>query len=339
MRCRLYGLGVEVDVPLAALAGLPASARIDLHCRLGALPDWYADVPAQSWRAYGAGPSAPPAAESCVRASRLADGSHFRLEYGDGTVFVIEARGRTLWAAWPSAATLDDTATYLLGPVMGFLLRLRGTPCLHASAVAVDGAAVVLAGHSGAGKSSVAAAFARLGYPVLTDDVAALEAGREGIRVQPAYPRVRMWPESVAAMFGSEDALPRLTPTWSKRYLGLGGVAAPFQRDALALDAIYIFDDRRAGLPAPEIEVLPARTALLWLVGHSYVTYLLDKEMRAREFELLGRIAAEVPVARVVPPDDIGRIDALCAAIVRDARARRAARPPSRRERAAHASL
>src|SRR5215469_12061521 len=55
------------------------------------------------------------------------------LLYGDGTKFVIDADGSRVWASWIGESTLEDTLTYLLGPVLGFVLRLRGVTCLHAS--------------------------------------------------------------------------------------------------------------------------------------------------------------------------------------------------------------
>ena len=93
--------------------------------------------------------------------------------------------------------------------------------CLHASAVAIEGRAVAIVGPSGAGKSSTAAAFARLGYPVLSDDIVALTGDGQRFHVQPAYPRVRLWPSAVTSLFGSRDALPRIVPDWEKRYLPL----------------------------------------------------------------------------------------------------------------------
>jgi hypothetical protein len=335
---RLYGLGVETDLAPAAMAGLPRATRTDVRFFLRSLPGWYREVPERRWVPY----RPAPAAESVVAASRLDDGSHYRLRYPDGTLFVIDAGVRMLWGEAPARATLDDTATYLLGPVMGFVLRLHGTPSLHASAVAVDGRAVVLAGHSGRGKSAAAAAFARLGHPVLGDDVAAVTQRRGTLHVQPAYPRVRLWPEAVEGMFGSAEALPLLTPTWSKRFLALGGRAAPFHRAALPLGAVYVLDEREPGLRAPRFEALAPREALVALVGHACVAYLLDRAMRSREFELFSRIAGETSVVRVTPPADLGRIESLCGAIAADARSRRAAaagRRPARDAARGHAPL
>jgi hypothetical protein len=96
----------------------------------------------------------------------------YNLVYGDGTKFVIDRAGSRVWATWGRESTFEDTLTYLLGPVLGFVLRLRGVTCLHASAIAIDGVAIALTGPGGAGKSTAAAKFAAMGYPVLSDDIA-----------------------------------------------------------------------------------------------------------------------------------------------------------------------
>ena len=98
------------------------------------------------------------------------DGS-FRLRYSDGVEFGVDRRGTRVWASGPEGTLPEYLAVYLLGPVMGFVLRLRGITCLHASAVMVDNRALAFLGPPGAGKSTLAAAFALSGHPVLSDDV------------------------------------------------------------------------------------------------------------------------------------------------------------------------
>ena len=132
-----------------------------------------------------------------MRVGVLAGGKYFGFFYNDGARFAVEREGREVWADWPENYTLSDACTYLLGPVMGFILRLKGTVCLHASAVAIDDRAIALLGLPGSGKSTMAAAFARFGFPVLADDVVALSDKGDHFLVQPAYPRVNLWPQSV----------------------------------------------------------------------------------------------------------------------------------------------
>ncbi|HEY0729444.1 MAG TPA: hypothetical protein VGD38_15295, partial [Pyrinomonadaceae bacterium] len=99
--------------------------------------------------------------------SKLQGGRFYRFAYADNTEFVVDHQGREIWTTWPEPLTLEDTATYLLGPVMGFVLLLRGLVSLHASAIVVDGAAIALVGPAGAGKSTTAAAFSARGFSVL----------------------------------------------------------------------------------------------------------------------------------------------------------------------------
>jgi hypothetical protein len=249
------------------------------------------------------------------------------MAYRDGTEFVVDREGTQIWATVPTEATLEDTATYLLGPVLGFVLRLRGTTCLHASSVAVRNRAVAFLGPAGAGKSTTAAAFARRGHPVLADDVCALLDRQDAIWVQPAYPHLRLWPDSVRCLFGSPDALPRLTPAdgasawWDKRFLNLAEHNGSFQREPLPLAGIYVLGEHATDARAPFIEPLTAHRALMALVANTYSNYLLDAGMRAQEFEWLGRVVAGVPLRRLTSHADPAHLSRLCEVVIEDVEA------------------
>ena len=264
-----------------------------------------------------------------LRVRLLAEGKYFGLFYGDGVRFAVDRRGREVWADWPKDYSLEDVCTYLVGPVIGYVLRLHGTVCLHASAVAVDGRAIALVGRPGAGKSTTAAGFACCGFPVLSDDLAALADKGAQFLVQPGYPRVNLWPDSVRQLFGSEDALPRITPTWEKRYLPLGQNGHHFASSPLPLRAIYILESRDEILTAPMIEEVSGEEAFMALVANTYVNYLLDQDMRRTEFDVLSRVVSGIPVRRVRAPEEPSAIFGLCEAIADDARRVMAAIPPN----------
>jgi hypothetical protein len=255
-----------------------------------------------------------------LRVGLFPDREYFGFFYGDGMRFAVQRQGREVLAGWPENYTLEDACTYLLGPVMGFVLRLRGTVCLHASAVAVEDRAIALVGLPGAGKSTTAAAFACSGFPVLSDDIVALSHKDEQWIVQPGYPRVNLWPDSALSLFGSEDALPHITPTWDKRYLPLGENSHRFASNSLPLGAIYILECRDPRLNAPIVELLSAKEALISLVANTYVNYLLDQNMRRTEFDVLSCVVSGIPVRRVRLPDDPSAIFNLCEVIADDAR-------------------
>jgi hypothetical protein len=249
---------------------------------------------------------------------KVGDGRFFRLLYADGTAFLISRSGAKVWATWLEPLTLDDTATYLLGPILGVVLRLRRAVCLHASAIALGGWAVVLVGPSGAGKSTTAAAFARRGFPVLSDDVSALDVRSETLLVHPGNPRLRLWSQSVQALFGAADALPRLTPNWDKLCLDLGQNDFAFQETPLSLGAVYVLGKRSGDRQAPYVEMLSPQECFLELVRNTYVAPWLDRAMFARDFELFGRLVRCVPVRRIVPHEDSTHLHVLCQTILDD---------------------
>jgi hypothetical protein len=241
-----------------------------------------------------------------------------RLEYSDGTKFWVARSGREAWATWPDPTlTIEDTATYFLGPVLGLVLRLRGVTCLHASAVAIGDRAVAFVGDAGAGKSTTVAALARKGFAAISDDIVALEERDGQFFVTPAYPYICLWPESVVALYGSAEALPKFAATYEKRCLSLPKEALRFASEPVKLGCVYVLGKRGDG-PA-RVSAVPAREAFVTLVANTYATNMLDSAMRAREFETLGRLMQAVPVRLLAANSDTGRIDELCEVIRADA--------------------
>jgi len=315
----VYGLHVFSSLPIPGVAALPKTLEADVKVSLQSAPNLDEGVmaPAEDWYT---GHFRDEKNEPSLKVWKIGDGGCFRLRYFDGTEFFLSESGNEIWATWPENLTLEDTATYLLGPIFGFLLRLRGVTCLHASAIAVDGQAIALIGPPGAGKSTTAAAFTQQGYPALSEDVVALCDLGDTFLVQPGYPLIRLWPESVQALFGSKDALPPLTPNWDKRYLDLTRDGLRFQQQPLPLAALYILDERSDDPAAPFVEAMPSHTGLIELLANTYTNYLLDQRMRAREFDLLGRLVKNTPLRKLKPNSDPARLPELCQFILDDFR-------------------
>jgi hypothetical protein len=299
-------------VPIISAA---SSADIALHLGISPIPDgedWSANEELAYESSYPTETGEPG-----LRVWRVAKGEFLRMAYADGTQFWLDRKHETLWAVWPEKLTLEDAAAYLFGPILGLLLRLRGVTCLHASAVTFKDYSVVFVGPPGAGKSTTAAAFARQGFGILSDDIVALVEQGGAFHVMPAYPYLSLWPDSVNMLYGSPEALPRFLPDWEKRRMDLGSQGTRFEGRPLPLGAIYLLGERRSD-PAPYLESIRPPSALLALVAETYANKILDREMRANEFEVLGRLVTTIPIRQVHAHEDAKRLDELCEVISED---------------------
>ena len=317
---RAYGLSISSNTPILGLLPDPARReRTDLTLEIGDEPEWVSRALRLPSFCYHQLPAEPLTEDPAFIVTALGAMEFFELTYTDGTRFVVDAAGTRVWGTWAPPLVFEDLATYLLGPVMGFVLRRRGVTPLHASAVSVAGHAIVLTGAAQAGKSTTAAAIALRGVPVLCEDVSALKESTGGFSIEPAYPRVCVWPDAVQKLLGQEDALPRLTPNWEKRFLPLDGVQAKFEAERQPLGAVYLFSARTTQSDAPRVEEVGPREALLELVQNTYMNWLLDRKQRAEEFDLLARLVARVPVRRIVPHQDSARLGEMCELLLGDA--------------------
>ncbi len=312
--------GLHLRSNLALPGAIPTDfspKKCDVELHLGILPCRTGEKPLGSEELTFVSSDTNAAGEPALRISKLEHGAFVRLAYEDGTQFWLDRKRENIWATWPDILPLENAVSYLLGPVLGLVLRLRGVICLHASAVAIEDRSVAFVGSAGAGKSTTAAAFAREGYGVISDDIVALREQTNTFQVLPAYPHLCLWPDSVHMLYGSPEALPRIIPDWEKRRLMLGNREARFESRSLPLGAVYILGERRPD-SAPSAEAVRPQAALLSLVADTYANKILDRDMRAREFEFLSRLVTSVPIRRIRPHSDATRLKELCGVICGD---------------------
>ncbi len=202
--------------------------------------------------------------------------------------FGIEAGG-SMVSCTPVPGVPEAVVTALYyNQIKPLLQNLAGGLVLHGSAVACEGRALAFLGGSGRGKSTLAAGFARAGYPFLTDDGVVLEEAGPGHLVIPNQPFVRLRPDSEAAVLDS--CLIERGDTLKNR-VG-SGPDLPFQHDPLPLGALYFIGEGQVG----DIVIDPmAQAAVLSaLMRHSFI---LDVENRGRlrtQFDRLARLAETV---------------------------------------------
>ncbi|HKF25062.1 MAG TPA: hypothetical protein VKB24_03775 [Candidatus Acidoferrum sp.] len=294
-----YGFVLRSSRPIAAFHSLvPDASRFDVDIQIGEAPSWVTQALSLTAVPLETGRSRAPRAGQFSLAER--GPGFFELTYGDGTRFVVDREGARVWGQPGPSLTYEDTLVYLLGPVMGFVLRRRNCLALHASAVAFGKKAIAIAGPAGSGKSTTAAALALRGRPVLCEDICRIEENQ----IYPGYPRVCLWPDSVGFLYPSSDALPLIVEGWEKRYLPLDGTSGRFADTRLPLAGIYLLGAREERRSAVEIRPMTPREAALELVQNTYMNWLIDRDQRAAEFDAICKLVTAVGCFRVAPSAD-----------------------------------
>lgn len=237
---RAFALTIASEIPLIELP--PGSGLPDVEVTLGNV-DGVAER-GDEWTI--------SAAPNDVR-GWIPNGGAFHVR--DGRTIVIEP-----------APNADDRALRLgiVGSLMGVILTQRGRFVLHASTVDIGGHAVAFFGPSGRGKSTLTAAFTRAGHPLVADDITLIDLTNEQQPfVQPGFPRVKLWPDSAAALEHDVDALPLIHPERTKRSLQLDDA---FRAEPLPLARCYLLEE---GEEESSTELAP-RDAVMALIGCTY---------------------------------------------------------------------
>lgn len=119
----------------------------------------------------------------------------------EGLSLILVSEGRAITVSRCQPHQLNALRVILAGTALAALVYQRGGFCLHASSVSMGGYAYLIAGRSGAGKSTSAAALVERGGTVLADDVTRLAITEAGeVYALPGLPGFRLNPDSISVL-------------------------------------------------------------------------------------------------------------------------------------------
>ena len=208
-------------------------------------------------------------------------------------------------------------AHYAYGFAASVLLLHAGRFSLHASAVrTADGAVVVVAGDSGAGKSTTCMALAQGGGQLLVDDVTPLRPTSDGVVVEPFDRPLHLL----------DDAMERIDLSGTRR-VAPDRVAGPTGKSVLSLDAgpvqepapvdrLVLLSAHDLGGRVPLVRPVTGAERLQRIVRHSNVTGLSSFGPRAGAyFAWATAVADALDVVEVRRDRSADTLDAVIEAV------------------------
>lgn len=236
--------------------------------------------------------------------ARSRDGRRVRLVVPGVGCFLIDDGHRVV--VWPESGTSAATLSQQLsGAVLALALMQRDVLVLHGSVIAFGGRAVVVMGHSGDGKSTTAAACARLGHAVLSDDLAPMDVADGAVTVRPTCALVRV---GDAQGFGKPAS-----ERWVAADKTVVRVGPATNETALPVAAIVrlAVDDR------VEVRTQTATSAALSLIEHTFCRPAFEKTRAAWAMQQCARIAGVCPVVTLCRPMRLDVLDDVVAHLAR----------------------
>lgn len=213
---RAFGLNICSDLECNAV--LPGTGVPDVYIRLGRVPEQL-----ESGEAIGVFSQA-------TRGQLLLNVKHIaRFLVSSGNEIVVEA---------VPGADRSMILLLLFSSAFGALLHQRGILALHGSAIVTPHGAVVFAGASSFGKSTLAGVFHRRGLSVLADNVCPISVG-DIPEVLPANPFLMLWADAANQLGIDEQHLRRARSGLEKYVFPLGD---GFAAEPKSLHAIYVLE-------------------------------------------------------------------------------------------------
>jgi hypothetical protein len=265
-----YGLNIDSEIDLSNLASGSSSA--DVEVRRGTV-------------------NPPPEADG--QTAWMTRGDFFLRLNGTGTLQVSQGRSIVV-----DAAKADDrtASLWVMGPAMGVLLHQRGMLVLHASAVTMEGGVVAFLGHSGWGKSTMAAAMVKLGASAFCDDLVAVTMQRSKLAAYPGYPILKLGLDSGEILgYENRDLLP-VSPDDDRRQVAVAGADPAV---AIPLARVYVL----AGGDRPEVESLKPQDAIVELIRHSYASpFIAASGLSANHLKSCAELVSRLQICRIRRP-------------------------------------
>lgn len=195
---------------------------------------------------------------------------------------------------------------YILSEALGIILFQKGLLLIHASAIKIGSQTIVFFGNAGIGKSTTAAAFAKRGHTVLTDDMVAIKVDESnGIKVIPGFPQIKIWPPSVEGLGYNGEAL---TPLFSGSRKRVIQQRENFPKESIPLSQLFFLNR------GEQLKITPMNQVETMLLLRAYFPCpykLLQGTSQKEHFRQCTQLLNQIKVSKIERPDDFAILNQL----------------------------
>ena len=187
-------------------------------------------------------------------------------------------------------------SVYLMGSCMGAIFHQKNLLPIHGSCVTDGKHSIIISGHSGTGKSTLASEFLRNGWKLVTDDVSLIKNISETPAVQSSYPSQKLWQDSLS-LYESENRLSQ--PLYQMENREKFGVAIKdsFHKGTVPLTLfvqLYVADSETA------VTTIDGFNRVDRLVHNTYRKYFICPDNRNRFFQDCVTLSQKIQMIQAI---------------------------------------
>jgi len=304
----IFNIVLDSQIPIPELAQLSDSQEVDTFT-FSLLEDKFCDDSNINWLHDWFDPN------DVIILSAGRNESSYWLRFPQMVDFEINLNEQTI-TAYGYTCTTDATVRHLLlDQVIPRMLGQQGKLILHAGAVTlVNGKTVVFIGQSGWGKSTLVSSFQQQGAGLITDDCLMIEQANGCVSATPNYYGIRLFDDSINAIFGDQHDVEDVSHYSNKRRL----ILTEYQKgddikkvNPVKLDAIFLLSDPKEYKSTDQILITSAggMDAMMTLVAQTFVLDVTDKYLMEEQFRHCGKVFdSKIPCFQLDYPRNHNRL-------------------------------
>ncbi|MBV7258290.1 hypothetical protein [Erythrobacter crassostreae] len=233
----------------------------------------------------------------------------FKLRFPDEADFEIDGETGAVAAVPVSEGSENLVQKLFDNSIVPLLGNHNGGVFLHGSGVRTPSGAIAFLGHSRSGKTTLAGAFAKSGYPFMAEDVVELDQRANGYRLLPNSAGLRLFKDSAEYLLGSDVGFSDVD---GKQRIDAAD-HLPFADQPHNLCAMFMLGaDHEAALA---LEPLSSSAALQGLMQHGFILDVEDRQRLESHFNRIGELVEAIPTFSLDYPRDYSTLPNVISAI------------------------